>query len=108
MDITKTIKRFIHDQWVNYKRIFELEEAQSRLLKGAYLSFYEPGSTQPKNAYQDKELCVLSENPVFADENGLFNRVYLHPTDHYKISLTLRDGTIIETHDRTNRLITSV
>lgn len=48
-------------------------------LAGAKLYFYQTGTSTPQNTYTDEALAVASSNPVVADADGVFAKIYLDP-----------------------------
>lgn len=57
-----------------------------RFASGAKLYFYEPGTTIPKNTYNDVNGIFPHTNPVVADSSGTFPSIFL--TGTYKVQLT--------------------
>lgn len=45
-------------------------DANGAPLSGGSVYFYEPGTTTPKNTYQDSGLTVLNSNPVVLNAAG--------------------------------------
>lgn len=68
-------------------------------LSGAKLYFYIAGTTTPKNTYSNEELSSANANPVVADADGWFGRIYLDDDAEYKVKLTKSDGTTVWEED---------
>lgn len=59
------------------------------LLAGAKLTFSATGSSTLQNTYSDIALTTPNENPVVADANGVFGKIYLDPgLPNYRVKLT--------------------
>lgn len=53
---------------------------------GAKLSFFETGTSTPKNTFSDAAGTIPNANPVIADANGVFPDIFI--TGKYKVILT--------------------
>lgn len=66
------------------------------LLAGSKLTFTITGTTTPQNTYTDEALTVASSNPVVADSNGLFAKIYLDPrAPSYRVKWTTSANVLI-------------
>jgi len=63
-------------------------------ISGAKLYFYETGTSTPLATYSDEALTSANSNPVVADANGFFDRIYLQDQE-YRVVYT--DGAASET-----------
>lgn len=64
-------------------------DANGAPISGAKLNFYEAGTSTPKDTYSDKALTTANANPVVADSDGWFGRIYLATTGtRYKVQFT--------------------
>ena len=72
----KLVRDYQENQFINHNRDISFLLARQELLGGARVGFYEHGSTEPKNVYQDSENDIISVNPVVADSNGVFPKFY--------------------------------
>jgi hypothetical protein len=70
------------------------------LLAGAKLTFSATGSSTPQNTYSDIGLTVAHANPVIADANGVFPKIYLNPSlPHYRVKLTTSADVLVYQED---------
>ena len=59
------------------------------LIAGAKLTFSATGSSTLQNTYSDIGLTTPNANPVIADGNGVFSKIYLDPgLPNYRVKLT--------------------
>jgi len=75
----------------------------------AKASFFETGTTTPKNTYSNASLVSANANPVVADADGRFPDIYLI-AGRYKVTLTTSADVAIDTLDPvdgTSQLITA-
>lgn len=68
-------------------------------ISGAKLYFYEAGTSTPKNTFSDEALTSANANPVIADANGYFGRIYMATDTEYKAVLKDADDVTIWTAD---------
>lgn len=68
-------------------------------ISGALLYFYEAGTSTPKNTFSDEALSSANANPVVADSNGYFGRIYMAVDTEYKAVLKDSGGNTIWTAD---------
>lgn len=73
-------------------------------LAGGKLYFYETGTTTPLATYSDKALTAANANPVIADSNGNFGRIFLQTDEQYRVRLTDADDVQIWQEDNVNAL----
>ena len=66
-------------------------------LPGNKLSFFETGTTTPKDTFSDSGLATANTNPVVADANGRIPDIFLDGT--YKVVLKDTDDVTIWTRD---------
>lgn len=70
------------------------------LLAGAKLTFSATGSSTLQNTYSDIALTTPNANPVVADGNGVFAKVYLDPSlPNYRVKLTTSANVLIYQED---------
>lgn len=61
--------------------------AAGAIMPGAYLQFYDTGTTTPADVYSDAALTTPLDNPVVADASGEFAAIYLDPETTYRVQL---------------------
>lgn len=64
------------------------------IMPGAYVQFYESGTTTPANVYADASLTTPLANPVVADANGQFSPIYLDRSVRYRAQLYNEDDEL--------------
>lgn len=65
-------------------------------LPGGKLYFYETGTATPLDTFADAGFSSTNANPVEADGDGTFGRIYLSPGNgEYRVKLTKSDGTLV-------------
>jgi hypothetical protein len=64
------------------------------ILPGAYVQFYEAGTTTPTDVYADADLNTPLSNPVVADTSGEFVPIYLDPSVTYRAQLYDEDDVL--------------
>jgi hypothetical protein len=64
------------------------------ILPGAYVQFYEAGTTTPTDVYADDALTTPLPNPVVADASGEFVPIYLDPAVTYRALLFDEDDVL--------------
>lgn len=70
------------------------------LLAGAKLTFSATGSSTLQNTYSDIALATPNANPVVADGNGVFAKIYLDPSlPNYRVKLTTSADVLIYQED---------
>jgi uncharacterized protein YegP (UPF0339 family) len=65
----------------------------------ALLYFYDTGTSDPANTYQDDDLTTPHANPVVANSAGVFPVIYQDPETTYRVTLRQSNGTLIYTSD---------
>ena len=93
MNISNYIKSYIRDQWVNYKISLIEPQAREDLLAGARLYFYDEGTTNPRNIYQDENCEVVAANPQIASCNGEFNKIFLEECSEHSYDAVLETSS---------------
>ena len=78
---------------------FQPQDADGLIYVGAKLNFYEAGTSTPLDTYTTAALSVAHSNPVVADANGRFDRIFMDPSVGYKVVLTDSDDNVIWTED---------
>lgn len=74
--------------------------SSASLLAGAKLTFSATGSSTLQNTYSDIALTTPNANPVVADGNGVFGKIYLDPSlPSYRIKLTTSADVLIYQED---------
>ncbi len=74
-------------------------QSSGRAYPSATLSFFETGTTDPKDVFTDAALSVPFSQPISASAAGYFPTIYLDPAETYKYTLLDQDGNLIETID---------
>lgn len=70
------------------------------LLAGCKLTFSATGSSTLQNTYSDIALTVANTNPVIADANGVFGKIFLDPSlPSYRVKLTTSADVLIYQED---------
>jgi hypothetical protein len=70
------------------------------LLAGAKLTFSATGTSTLQNTYSDVALTVPNANPVVADANGVFGKIYLDGSlPNYRVKLTTSANVLIYQED---------
>lgn len=70
------------------------------LIAGAKLTFSISGSSTLQNTYSDIALATPNANPVVADANGVFSRIYLDPSlPNYRVKLETSASVLIYQED---------
>jgi len=70
------------------------------LLAGAKLTFSATGSSTLQNTYSDIGLTTPNANPVIADGNGVFSKIYLDPgLPNYRVKLTTSADVLLYQED---------
>jgi len=86
-----TAQRYVHplQQWM---------DSLGRPLNGGLLYFYQTGTDTPLATYSDAERTVPNDNPVEADEGGVWPDIFL-ADQLYKVILKNSDGVEVWTAD---------
>lgn len=77
---------------------FQAEDSSGNSIAGATLTFYETGTTTPKNTYSDSALTTPNANPVVAIGTGRFPQMFLEAGE-YTVLLKDSDGVTLDTMD---------
>lgn len=77
------------------------------VLNGATMTFSLTGTSNPTNAYADKELTIPLANPLSADSAGNFVSVFLNPAIIYRVVLKTQAGVVLKTWDPANEQLLS-
>lgn len=73
-------------------------------ISGARLYFYQTGTTTPLATYSNEALTSANAQPVAADTDGWFGRIYLKTDQEYRVVLTESDDTVIWTADHVDAI----
>lgn len=72
--------------------VFRALDSNGDPISGAKLNFYETGTATPQNTYPtaaDRDAATnANANPVVADANGYFGRIFLETDTKYRVQLT--------------------
>jgi parallel beta-helix repeat protein len=77
----------------------------ARPLAGAFLYFFQTGTTTPQAVYVDASLTTTHSNPVEALANGQWPKIYLNPAApvNYRVRITTADGVQLYQEDDIDR-----
>lgn len=91
------IEKYRQSQWCNHRRSVGFYEAREELLGNGKIYFFEAETTTPTDTWTNPFKSTTNNNPMIADQYGVFPRIYL--SDCYKIKLVTKNNAPIAIYE---------